>query len=184
MRPTYRVTELLGDGIGAELSHAVHALCRQPADRPRLRADRPQPGKPPRPPENHLRRSRRSIETTGVALKYPTITAEESPNQVLRRRLDLSVIHRPVTSIPGVPNNFKQRTRRRYRPHRHRRHLRRPGPNDRRGRRGQPPHRRTQARRGSRPLHLHPGPQNRQIRHQLLQVHDPESHRRPLRRAS
>jgi isocitrate dehydrogenase (NAD+) len=26
MRPTYKVTELLGDGIGAELSRAVHAL--------------------------------------------------------------------------------------------------------------------------------------------------------------
>jgi len=26
MRPTYPVTELLGDGIGAELSEAVHAL--------------------------------------------------------------------------------------------------------------------------------------------------------------
>ena len=26
MRPTYQVTELLGDGIGAELSRAVHRL--------------------------------------------------------------------------------------------------------------------------------------------------------------
>jgi isocitrate dehydrogenase (NAD+) len=26
MRPTYQVTELLGDGIGPELSNAVHAL--------------------------------------------------------------------------------------------------------------------------------------------------------------
>ena len=26
MRPTYPVTELLGDGIGAELSRAIHTL--------------------------------------------------------------------------------------------------------------------------------------------------------------
>ena len=49
-----------------------------------------------------------SIEANKVALKYPTVTAEESPNQVLRRRLDLSVIHRPVYTIPGVPTNFRR----------------------------------------------------------------------------
>jgi isocitrate dehydrogenase (NAD+) len=43
-----------------------------------------------------------------VALKYPTVTAEESPNAILRRRLDLSVIHRPVYTIPGVPTNFRR----------------------------------------------------------------------------
>jgi isocitrate dehydrogenase (NAD+) len=43
-----------------------------------------------------------------VALKYPTTTAEESPNAILRRRLDLSVIHRPVYTIPGVPTNFRR----------------------------------------------------------------------------
>ena len=32
MRPTYRVTELLGDGIGEELSHAVHACASLPID--------------------------------------------------------------------------------------------------------------------------------------------------------
>ena len=36
------------------------------------------------------------------------MTAEESPNAVLRRRLDLSVIHRPVYTIPGVPTNFRR----------------------------------------------------------------------------
>jgi isocitrate dehydrogenase (NAD+) len=108
MRPRYKVTELLGDGIGAELSRAVHALADalpielafEPIDLTL---------------EN--RRARKtalydeavaSIEANGVALKYPTITAEESPNQVLRRRLNLSVIHRPVYSIPGVPSNFKR----------------------------------------------------------------------------
>ena len=48
------------------------------------------------------------MKATKVALKYPTVTAEESPNAVLRRRLDLSVIHRPVYTIPGVPTNFRR----------------------------------------------------------------------------
>jgi isocitrate dehydrogenase (NAD+) len=107
MRPTYKVTELLGDGIGEELSCAVHTLAEalpiqlqfEPIDLSL---------------EN--RRARKnaiydeavaSITANQVALKYPTVTAEESPNQVLRRRLQLSVIHRPVTTIPGVPTNFR-----------------------------------------------------------------------------
>ena len=107
MRPTYQVTELLGDGIGAELSRAVHVL----AEALPVRLDF-------HPVDLTLenRRARGSkvydeavaaVTATGVALKYPTITAEESPNAVLRRRLDLSVIHRPVYTIPGVPTNFR-----------------------------------------------------------------------------
>lgn len=107
MRPTYPVTELLGDGIGPELSRAVHIL----ADSLPIHLDF-------RPVDLSLenRRARgkavydetvESINQTIVALKHPTITAEESPNAVLRRRLDLSVIHRPVSTIPGVPTNFR-----------------------------------------------------------------------------
>ncbi len=107
-RPTYRVTELLGDGIGDELSRAVHRLAESlpvlvefvPVD---LRVA--------------SRRARgmaiyddavASINETTVALKHPTATTEESPNAVLRRRLNLSVIHRPVYTIPGVPTNFRR----------------------------------------------------------------------------
>jgi isocitrate dehydrogenase (NAD+) len=108
MRPSYRVTELLGDGIGAELSRAVHALADalpihlqfEPVDLTL---------------ENRRARGSAvydeavtSILANTVALKYPTVTAEESPNQVLRRRLNLSVIHRPVYTIPGVPTNFRR----------------------------------------------------------------------------
>lgn len=107
MRPSYKVTELLGDGIGAELSRAVHAL----ADALPIRLDF-------EPVDLSLENRRAnkvkvydqavtSVVANKVALKYPTITAEESPNQVLRKRLDLSVIHRPVTTIPGVPTNFR-----------------------------------------------------------------------------
>src|SRR3954454_9243399 len=108
MRPTYPVTELLGDGIGAELSRAVHAL----ADALPIRLDF-------RAVDFSLanRRARgaavydeavEAILASGVALKHPTVTAEESPNAVLRRRLDLSVIHRQVMTIPGVPTNSRR----------------------------------------------------------------------------
>lgn len=108
IRPTYEVTELLGDGIGPELSSAIHTL----ADALPVRLDF-------RTVDFSLenRRARgasvydeaiEAITATNVALKHPTVTAEESPNAVLRRRLDLSVIHRPVYTIPGVPTNFRR----------------------------------------------------------------------------
>src|SRR3954454_3236898 len=108
MRPTYPVTELLGDGIGAELSRAVHTL----ADALPIHLDF-------EPVDLTLENRRANAKTiydravasvvaNKVALKYPTITAEESPNQVLRRRLDLSVIHRPGYTLPGVPTNFRR----------------------------------------------------------------------------
>ena len=106
MRPTYPVVELLGDGIGAELSRSIHAL----ADALPVKLDF-------QPVDLTLanRRARgravydeavEAVQASKFALKYPTVTAEESPNAVLRRRLDLSVIHRPVYTIPGVPTNF------------------------------------------------------------------------------
>lgn len=108
MRPTYRVTELRGDGIGDELSRAVHTLADalpielrfEPVD---LSLENRRARK-----ERAYDEAVASITANTVALKYPTITAEESPNQVLRRRLDLTVIHRPVTTIPGVPTNFRR----------------------------------------------------------------------------
>ncbi len=107
MRPTYQVTELLGDGIGPELSGAIHRLADSlPIHLDFLPVDLSL--------ENRRARGKAiydeavaKILATRVALKHPTITAEESPNQVLRRRLDLSVIHRPVSTIPGVPSNFR-----------------------------------------------------------------------------
>lgn len=107
-RPTYQVTELLGDGIGGELSRAIHRLAAALPVRLEFR-----------PVDLRLENRRANQKTiydeaveavtaTRVALKYPTTTAEESPNAILRRRLDLSVIHRPVYTIPGVPTNFRR----------------------------------------------------------------------------
>lgn len=108
MAATYQVTELLGDGIGAELSRAIHALAAAlPIRLEFVPVDLTL--------ENRRARGAKiydeaveTIAATRVALKHPTVTAEESPNAVLRRRLDLSVIHRPVYTIPGVPTNFRR----------------------------------------------------------------------------
>jgi isocitrate dehydrogenase (NAD+) len=108
MRPTYPVTELLGDGIGSELSRAVHRL----AEALPIRLDFVEVDFRL---ENRRARAKavydeavESITATRIALKHPTTTAEESPNAILRRRLELSVIHRPVYTIPGVPTNFRR----------------------------------------------------------------------------
>jgi isocitrate dehydrogenase (NAD+) len=107
-RPTYQVTELLGDGIGSELSQAVHRLANVLPIRLNFVAVDFRL-------ENRRLRGKQvydeaveMITATRVALKHPTTTAEESPNAILRRRLELSVIHRPVYTIPGVPTNFRR----------------------------------------------------------------------------
>ena len=106
-RPKYQVTELLGDGIGEELSRAIHRLAEalpitldfRPVD---LRLENRRANQ-----KTIYDEAVEAIRGSRVALKYPTTTAEESPNAILRRRLDLSVIHRPVYTIPGVPTNFR-----------------------------------------------------------------------------
>lgn len=105
----YRITELLGDGVGPELSEAVHSIaaalpCKVTFEQVDLSL------------ENRNREGRalydkayESIRATGVAVKYPTATERESPNAVLRKMCDFTVIHRPVTSIPGVKSNFTEK---------------------------------------------------------------------------
>jgi isocitrate/isopropylmalate dehydrogenase len=101
-RETLHVAEFLGDGIGAELSAAVHQVAAalpvdvrfQPVDLSLAARERDA--------EGCYQQAEAAIRQHGVALKYPTVTARESPNQVLRERCRFSVIHRPVRSIPGV----------------------------------------------------------------------------------
>lgn len=107
-RPTYEVTELLGDGIGTELSRAIHTLGDALPVRLAFRTvDFSLENRRARGASVYAE-AVEAITATKVALKHPTITAEESPNAVLRRQLDLSVIHRPVYTIPGVPTNFRR----------------------------------------------------------------------------
>jgi isocitrate dehydrogenase (NAD+) len=102
------VTELWGDGIGAELREALHSVAEGLPISLRFRAV-------DLSLENRERRGLavydeavESLRSTRLAMKYPTVTKTESPNGVLRRRLGFSVIHRPVMSIRGVSSNFKE----------------------------------------------------------------------------
>src|SRR3954467_13698141 len=108
MRPTYQVTELLGDGIGSELSRAVHTLAESlPIHLEFIEIDLTLANRRARGLKIYDE-AVESITATRVALKHPTATAEESPNAILRRRLDLAGIPRPVYTIPGVPTNFRR----------------------------------------------------------------------------
>jgi isocitrate dehydrogenase (NAD+) len=102
------VTEWLGDGIGAELSRAVHRLAEALPVTLEFRAVDLRLENRRAKAKTIYDEAVETVSATGVALKYPTTTAEESPNAILRRRLDLSVIHRPVYTIPGVPTNFRR----------------------------------------------------------------------------
>ncbi len=181
MRPTYPVTELLGDGIGPELSRAVHRLAEAlPVRLDFVPVDFSL--------ENRRARGRaiydeaiESITPPGSALKHPTTTAEESPNAILRRRLDLSVIHRPVYTIPGVPTNFRREldldivriaTGGTY-----------DDPGRMIGEDGAVSLRIVERQAGhpGGAVRLQPGPQDRQAGHQLVEVHHPAGDRRPVR---
>jgi isocitrate dehydrogenase (NAD+) len=105
---TYCVVELLGDGISPELSQSVHTVaaglsCKLEFVAVDLsEASRRKHGAALYDRAVELMRKHRA------ALKYPTATSDESPNQVLRERCQFSVIHRPVCTIPGIPTNFSK----------------------------------------------------------------------------
>lgn len=101
------VAEFHGDGISSELSDAVHTIASalpltvkfHPVDLTleRRREDA----------EASYRDAEAAIRQHGVAVKYPTVTETESPNNVLRERFGFSVIHRPVATLPGVPTRHE-----------------------------------------------------------------------------
>lgn len=103
-----RVTELQGDGIGPELAEAVHGI----ADALPLNIDfipidwslanREQRG------DDVIDEAEQSMRDTRLAIKYPTVTNKRSPNALIRRRCDFSVIYRPAISIKGIHSNFKE----------------------------------------------------------------------------
>lgn len=102
---TREVAELNGDGIASELREAIHMLNDALGSPVAFRSV-----------DWSLERRARdagsldeAIELTtslGAAIKYPTVTETISPNQVLRDRLDLAVIHRPARTYPGVSKNY------------------------------------------------------------------------------
>ena len=105
---TYRVVELQGDGISAELSQSVHAVAQGLSCRiefvPVDLSEATRRARGPAVYDEAVAAMRRH----GTAIKYPTATKDESPNKVLRDRCQFAVIHRPVCTIPGIRTNFKK----------------------------------------------------------------------------
>jgi isocitrate/isopropylmalate dehydrogenase len=103
---TYQVIELLGDGISNELSESVHAVAKiLPFSIEFLPLDLSKEARSAHGEELYDE-AEALMKRVGAALKYPTETTTESPNQVLRERCQFAVIHRPVESIPGIATNF------------------------------------------------------------------------------
>jgi len=106
---TYPALELLGDGISAELSASVHQVNQRLPFRIDFRqVDLSLESRARRGGEVYDE-ALAAMDELQVALKYPTATEGESPNRVLRDRCNFAVIHRPVRTLPGVENNFKQK---------------------------------------------------------------------------
>ena len=102
------ITELLGDGIGPELEQSIATMADAlPVELAFRKVDwslqtREAEG------DAAIDAGVEAIEATRVALKYPTVTASHSPNALLRRRCNFSVIYRPAVTIPGITSNFSK----------------------------------------------------------------------------
>ena len=105
---SYTVVELLGDGISAELSEAVHAISRSlPCEIEFVPVDLSVENRE-RTNDDVYDEAVHLMRKHGTSIKYPTATVDTSPNKVLREACDFSVIHRPVMTIPGIETNFKR----------------------------------------------------------------------------
>jgi len=102
------ITELLGDGIGPELAESVHAVADAlPLDFNFRQVDWSLSNREARG-EAVIDEAEASMRQTKLAVKYPTVTNKVSPNALIRRRCDFSVIYRPAISIKGIHTNFKE----------------------------------------------------------------------------
>ncbi len=101
------ITELLGDGIGPELAQAVHAVAAALPVTCHFEAIDWSLATRERDTDAAIDAAEESMRRTKLALKYPTVTKTRSPNALLRRRLNFSVIYRPSVSIDGIESNFK-----------------------------------------------------------------------------
>ena len=102
------ITELLGDGIGPELAESVHAIAGSlPVDFNFRQVDWSLANREARG-DDVIDEAEASMRQTKLAIKYPTVTNKVSPNALIRRRCDFSVIYRPAISIKGIHTNFKE----------------------------------------------------------------------------
>lgn len=105
---TIEITELQGDGIGPELAESVHAVAESmPADFKFIPVDWSLANREAKG-DDVIDEAEASMRATKLAVKYPTITNKRSPNALIRRRCNFSVIYRPAISIKGIHSNFKE----------------------------------------------------------------------------
>ena len=103
------ITELLGDGIGPELREAVYAVADVlPLEFSFIPFDLTVENRECGDSRELFDSVIESMHKTHLALKYPTITRTTSPNAIIRRRCNFSVILRPVISIKGIKSNFTE----------------------------------------------------------------------------
>lgn len=105
---TIEITELLGDGIAPELRESLYSVAEVlplefnfiPFD---LTLENRESGD-----RELFDKVYESMNATKLAIKYPTITKTKSPNAIIRRQCNFSVILRPVISIKGIKTNFTE----------------------------------------------------------------------------
>ena len=103
-----KITELLGDGIGPELRESVHAVADAlPIDFDFLPYDLSLENRESGD-RDIFDRVVESMKSTRLSIKYPTVTNVSSPNAIIRRMCNFSVILRPVISIKGIESNFTE----------------------------------------------------------------------------
>lgn len=103
-----KITELLGDGIGPELRESVYAVADAlPVDFEFIPYDLSLENRESGDREL-FEKVVESMQQTKLSIKYPTVTRVSSPNAVIRRMCNFSVILRPVISIKGIQSNFKE----------------------------------------------------------------------------
>jgi len=106
---TIEVTELLGDGIGPELRESVHTIAETlPLDLKFIEFDLSLENRESGNSRELFDLVYESMNSTKLAVKYPTVTQLSSPNAIIRRMCDFSVILRPVISIKGIKSNFTE----------------------------------------------------------------------------
>lgn len=103
---SYTIVELLGDGISAELSQSVHRIAESLPFRLNFVPVDLSDGARCKNGMDCYDEAVALMLEHGTSIKYPTATTRESPNKVLRDRCKFAVIHRPVSTIPGIENNF------------------------------------------------------------------------------
>lgn len=103
---TYHVTELLGDGISAELSASVRRVLGSLPVKVELETVDLSLKARRRNEAACYERALESLGRTSVALKYPTTTESDSPNKILRERCGFAVIHRSCATIQGISTYF------------------------------------------------------------------------------